>query len=173
MSVALTTKPTLIDWGVLHFMIMDAPKDANLHLYLKECKKHNVQHITRIADPSYRIEEVQKAGIQLHEMHFSDGASPPEEIITQWCDLVHETFDGKKAGVTAGGDPPRIAVHCVAGLGRAPVLVAIALIEYGMDAVSAVTMIREKRRGAINAVQLSYLENYEPRGKKRGKCTIM
>jgi hypothetical protein len=28
---------------------------------------------------------------------------------------------------------------------RAPVLVAIALIEYGMDAVSAVTLIREKR----------------------------
>ncbi len=44
-------------------------------------------------------------------MHFSDGASPPEEIITQWCDLVHSVFDKK-------GDKPFIAVHCVAGLGR-------------------------------------------------------
>jgi hypothetical protein len=31
---------------------------------------------------------------------------------------------------------------------RAPVLVAIALIEYGMDAISAVTFIRERRYGA-------------------------
>ena len=46
-------------------------------------------------------------------MHFSDGASPPEEIINQWCDLLHETFDKK-----VNGDKPCIAVHCVAGLGR-------------------------------------------------------
>jgi protein tyrosine phosphatase type 4A len=63
---ALTTKPSLIEWGPLRFMIMDAPKDVNLHLYLKECKKNNVQHIVRIADPSYDIAEVEKAGIQLH-----------------------------------------------------------------------------------------------------------
>ena len=62
----LNTKPTLLDWGPLHFMIMDAPKDTNLHLYLKECKKHNVQHIVRIAEPSYGVEEVEKSGITLH-----------------------------------------------------------------------------------------------------------
>lgn len=50
-----------------------------------------------------------------------------------------------------GGDPdepvvnrPCIAVHCVAGLGRAPVLVAIALIEAGMKFEDAVEMIRGK-----------------------------
>lgn len=63
---ALNTKPTLLEWGPLFFMIMDAPKDSNLHLYLKECKKNNVQHIVRIAEPSYGIEEVEKAGITLH-----------------------------------------------------------------------------------------------------------
>ena len=102
------------------------------------------------------------------EMHFSDGASPPPEIIEEWCDLVHTTFDTK-----AQGERPTIAVHCVAGLGRAPVLVAIALIEFGMDAMGAVTFIREKRRGAINAVQLSYLESYKPSKRKSGKCIIM
>jgi protein tyrosine phosphatase type IVA len=102
-------------------------------------------------------------------MHFSDGASPPPEIIEQWCDLIRATFDAK---IAAGAERPTIAVHCVAGLGRAPVLVAIALIEYGMDAISAVTFIREKRRGAINAVQLAYLEGYKRR-KPKGKCVIM
>lgn len=57
---------------------------------------------------------------------------------------------------------------------RAPVLVAIALIEYGFDAISAVTFIRERRRGAINAVQLNYLESYKrTRKQDKGTCVIM
>lgn len=52
---------------------------------------------------------------------------------------------------------------------RAPVLVAIALIESGMEPLDAVEMIRQKRKGAINAVQLRYLQGY----KRRKKCVIM
>ena len=105
-------------------------------------------------------------------MHFSDGASPPPEIIEAWTDLVYATFD-PNSKTKPDGTNKTIAVHCVAGLGRAPVLVAIALIEFGMDAMSAVTFIREKRRGAINAVQLTYLESYQPTKRKGGKCSIM
>ena len=70
-----------------------------------------------------------------------------------------------------------IAVHCVAGLGRAPVLVAVALIEYSnYDPVSAVTFIRKHRRGAINEKQLLYLESYKRRTKRVDSgcaCAIM
>ncbi len=62
----LTNKPSLVESGSLRFLIMDAPKDSNLHLYIKECKKHNVKHIVRISEPSYSKEEVEKAGISLH-----------------------------------------------------------------------------------------------------------
>ena len=57
---------------------------------------------------------------------------------------------------------PSIGVHCVAGLGRAPVLVCIALMHSGMSAHDAVHLVRKKRRGAINAKQLEFLERYEP-----------
>ncbi len=59
------------------------------------------------------------------------------------------------AAVVANGNEnvgPCIAVHCVAGLGRAPVLVAIALIEAGMKYEDAVEMIRgngDRRRMAV------------------------
>mmetsp|Transcript_7183 Transcript_7183/g.7422 ORF Transcript_7183/g.7422 Transcript_7183/m.7422 type:complete len:175 (+) Transcript_7183:73-597(+) len=167
----IASKPSLIESGNLRFLIMDSPKESNLHLYLRECKKYNVIHLVRIAEPTYNKEEVEKAGITMHEMHFDDGASPPEHIISQWNELVSSLF-GKPGRRIKSDPPPCIAVHCVAGLGRAPVLVAMALIEFGMDPVSAVLFIRERRRGAINAVQLSYLESYNPTMRK-GKCCIM
>ena len=106
-------------------------------------------------------------------MCFDDGASPPSDIIDKWRALIRSTFDGVKSS-TEELSRPCIAIHCVAGLGRAPVLVAIALIENGMDAVQAVKFIREKRRGAINAVQLNYLIDYKPaRESSGGSCSIM
>jgi protein-tyrosine phosphatase len=67
-----------------------------------------------------------------------------------------------------------IAVHCVAGLGRAPVLVAIALIEYAhYDPVEAVSFIRKIRRGSINEKQLQYLEQYSRQNKPGCLCVIL
>lgn len=61
--------------------------------------------------------------------------------------------------------PPKetIAIHCAAGLGRAPVLVALALVEAGLDPVEAVGWLRALRRGAINGSQLAFLHQYQPR----------
>ena len=48
-----------------------------------------------------------------------------------------------------------VGVHCIAGLGRAPVLVAVALIELAkMQAADAVTYIRKHRPGCFNKQQL-------------------
>ena len=63
---ALSAKTSLVEWKNLRFLIMDAPKDTNLHLYLKECKKNNVTQIVRISEPSYSKDEVEKAGIGLN-----------------------------------------------------------------------------------------------------------
>ena len=143
MSIAnnLVNKPTLIEYESVRLLIMDAPKQENLHLYLRECKKYNVVHIVRISEPTYSKDEVEAAGITLHEMYYPDGQSPPPEVIERWIALITSTFDVPKVK----DEKPCIALHCVAGLGRAPVLVAIALIEYGFDAISAVTFIRERR----------------------------
>ncbi len=66
MSLTLTSKPTFIEWKNLRFLIMDAPKESNLHLYLKECEKHHVTTLVRISEPTYDKAEVEKAGISLH-----------------------------------------------------------------------------------------------------------
>jgi len=117
---------------------------------------------------------LKNAGMTLHEMAYEDGQSPSEEVLTKWLALVEERFFSENKSSDASAT---IAVHCVAGLGRAPVLVAIALMEFeSMDAVEAVMMIRKNRRGAINEKQLRYLEGYKCRMRKGGGgcgCAIM
>ncbi|KAG3289706.1 protein tyrosine phosphatase type IVA, member 1 [Ictidomys tridecemlineatus] len=83
------------------------------------------------------------------------------EIVDDWLSLVKIKFR-EEPGCC-------IAVHCVAGLGRAPVLVALALIEGGMKYEDAVQFIRQKRRGAFNSKQLLYLEKYRPKMRLRFK----
>lgn len=161
--VMIGSKPSLISVPPMRFLIMDAPRQANLHLYIKEMRKHSVTEIVRVCEPTYLGGELNSAGICLHEMAYEDGHSPSKELIEKWLKLVESTF-------YSGGDQNVcIAVHCIAGLGRAPVMVAIALIEFAnMDPVDAVTLIRRHRRGAINDKQLNYLEGYRRSYKRSG-----
>jgi protein tyrosine phosphatase type 4A len=167
MKNSIGTKPTLMEADRMRFLIMDAPRHGNLHLYIKEMRKYSVSDCVRVCEPTYHGAELHTAGISLHEMEYADGHSPPKEIIDQWLQLVEKTFYSNPADT--GTNKNCIAVHCVAGLGRAPQLVAIAMIEFAnMDPVEAVSLIRKRRRGAINEKQLLYLESYKKHYRKKG-----
>lgn len=164
----LPNPPSLVESATHRFLIFDAPNDENLPLYVSEWKKFNVRTLVRACDPTYEIEPLRPHGITVHDMPFNDGGAPSDEIVGRWLNLLQSTYkeDAK--------EKETIGVHCVAGLGRAPVLVAIALIEGGMNALSAVDFIREKRRGSINMKQIQWLKVYKVRSKKNGKnCIIM
>lgn len=172
---------------------MDAPTDNNLKQYIEQMKKHNVTALARACKPSYDKAPIEKVGIRVEDMCFADGTSPPEDILRRWLELTEEQFqvaksqkkrrNGEVKGEGEGDEPWKgepcacVAVHCVAGLGRAPVLVALALMEIErMDAFSAIEQIRSKRRGAFNSTQLDYLEQYKRRrrrSKKVPQCVIM
>jgi protein tyrosine phosphatase type 4A len=165
MAMSIGTKPTLIEVKPMRFLIMDAPRHGNLHLYIKEMRKHSVTDVVRVCEPTYHGAELQTAGITLHEMEYADGHSPPSDIIDQWLQLAEKVFYSGPQD----GSSNCIAVHCVAGLGRAPQMVAIALIEFAnMDPVEAVSLIRRHRRGAINEKQLLYLESYRKHYRRGG-----
>eukprot|EP01117_Protostelium_nocturnum_P002271 TRINITY_DN12921_c0_g1_i1.p2 TRINITY_DN12921_c0_g1~~TRINITY_DN12921_c0_g1_i1.p2 ORF type:complete len:164 (+),score=41.62 TRINITY_DN12921_c0_g1_i1:251-742(+) len=163
MKAHILNSPSLIEYKGLKFLIFDAPTDATLDVYIKVFKKHGVHHLVRACDPSYSTEKLLAEGIEVNDMPFVDGGTPSDAIISQWTSLVRAVAkDDNEAG---------IGVHCVAGLGRAPVLVAIALIELGAPYGDAIEMIRSKRKGAINAKQLKFLKSYKP--KQKGGCNIM
>ena len=73
----------------------------------------------------------------------------------------------------------RIGVHCVAGLGRAPFLVAIALVNNGCTPSNAIELIRKNRPGALNLAQANYILEFKGKSRKgkgnghdKGKCNI-
>jgi protein tyrosine phosphatase type 4A len=201
---SLVNKPSFIQYNSFRFLIMDSPKDSNIYSYLQILGKYNVKVLVRISDPTYSTEEVERAGIAVEvrlkyphsrkhptnsrlppllfvlssifvhtqELQYPDGQAPSVEVVERWLDLCRTYLAADK------GPSPCLAVHCVTGLGRAPVLVALALICYGMEASAALALIRDRRRGSINAAQEEFLQEYEgslPQRKTEApnSCAVM
>lgn len=155
--------PSFLQRNRLKFLILDAPNDKNIVLYLNEFQRYKVTDLVRTCSLTYTESILLKHGIQIHALMFDDGEPPSKMILDKWMDIVYEC--ARKDAV--------VAVHCLAGLGRAPVLVVVALIEDGMKNLEAVEFVRAHRRGAINKKQLEYLMSYKKRTKKTGCCFIM
>lgn len=83
--------------------------------------------------------------------------------VVRVCDITYDKAPLEKDGITVVDWP------FDDGLGRAPVMVALALIESGMKYEDAIQLIRQKRRGAINSKQLTYLEKYRSKQRLRFK----
>lgn len=78
----------------------------------------------RVCDGQYDTTEFVKVGIKVEDLVFADGGFPTTDAIEQWITIVKKHFLEYPKGA--------LAVHCRSGLGRSPVLVAIALMEAGM-----------------------------------------
>lgn len=189
------SKPSFIEHGNYRFVIVDQPTDETIGTYLQCFKKKNVVAVARCCEPGYSAEPLIAANIKVVDIPYADGDAPPRDVIDRFINLVYETFgppvkpsakDARKSSFdkdarkcddsnkqTDQSIKPSIAIHCVAGLGRAPCLVAIALMEHGLSVHTAVEMIRKKRRGAINTKQLAFLERYTPVSRNEACCTIM
>jgi protein tyrosine phosphatase type 4A len=169
---SVANKPSLVERpSGLRFLIIDRPTSANLDAYLREFRAHKVCDLARAceSDQCYKRELVEEIGVRVHDVAFEDGSPPPPAVIQAWLKVCAGAFG---AGGKGNAEGRAVAVHCIAGLGRAPVLVAIALIEDGMEPIDAVDLIRRQRRGAINAKQLEYLQNSYTRQKK-GACAVV
>eukprot|EP00124_Ichthyophonus_hoferi_P002895 Ihof_evm9s220 gene=Ihof_evmTU9s220 len=94
----------------------------------------------------------------LADWRFEDGDIASSDIIDDWLDLCTQVYPKNKSSDT---NSRMIAIHCAAGLGRAPFLVALALIQNGMDNYECVKYIREVRKGAINGRQLNYILKFK------------
>ncbi|KAI9478811.1 MAG: protein-tyrosine phosphatase-like protein [Benjaminiella poitrasii] len=154
-SITIINHPSLS----IRFLILDSPTESSLPVYLEEFIHLNVSTVVRCCPPTYNAQRLIQQGISVLELPFKDGAVPPPQVIHEWLDFVNNAKDDKDTQKQQ--QPLTIAVHCIAGLGRAPVMVAIALIELGMSPLDAMEYIRRKRRGSFNKPQILFLDGYK------------
>lgn len=149
------------------------PTDTSIPFFIQELRKHNCTCVVRVCESKYSLELFREENIEVIDLPYQDGTAPSAEVINDWLDLLLTKRTKQLAEEQEAGDnqePVCVAIHCVAGLGRAPVLVAVALIENGMKSLEAVELIRSKRRGAINQTQLDFLTNYKSKKRLKSKA---
>lgn len=161
MSSRVRPAPVEVGYKHMRFLIIHNPDKSGMDEFIGELKKRDIEDVVRVCEPTYDREVLAKQGIQVMDLVFDDGGVPSMEIIDKWVALLKKRFM----------DTPDscVAVHCMAGLGRAPLLVALALMEAGVQYTDAVDNIRAKRRGAINQKQLLFLEKYRSKDRLRAK----
>ncbi|KAJ3065938.1 Protein tyrosine phosphatase type IVA 1 [Podochytrium sp. JEL0797] len=152
------TKPSIIDHALspIRIVITDCPPSQQLLTdnYIPVFEELHVSHLIRLCQPTYETDALEQAGVKVvDEMAFTDGSAPSIDIVTAYRTLI-DSLVAKNGG---GREKPTIAVHCVSGVGRAPIFALIPLVDAGLDRVDAVEFIRAKRRGAFNKIQLNWI----------------
>ncbi|KAJ3396169.1 Protein tyrosine phosphatase type IVA 1 [Lobulomyces angularis] len=157
--------PSLIKHEIcpITFLITDCPTDESINSYLNILKENNVKLLIRLCEPThYDSKFLIDNGIQvIDEFAFQDGTVPSNEKIEKYRQLTDSIIEKESN--------PVIAIHCVSGIGRAPLFAAIPLIDYGEKPLDTIEFIRKKRRGAFNKTQVNWLLNDEKKGFKRRK----
>lgn len=104
------------------FLLLDAPTRKTLPTYIDVFQRENVSDLIRIChrpsvnnnkDNEYDAEELESmTGIKVNDdIKFEDGGVPSNEAIQSWLNLAQKAKENQTT----------IGVHCIAGIGRAPV----------------------------------------------------
>jgi protein tyrosine phosphatase type 4A len=158
MSINIITL-AFIEYKTKRFYISQSPSNDNIEQFIFSLKQHNIKHVVRLCKSTYDFRLIENEEINFYDMEIPDGSVPSKQNIEQWNNIVENVCL----------DEP-ILVHCVAGLGRSPLMVTISLINEKMDPFEAVKLIRKQRPGSINSKQLEFLVNYKPYQKKKSQC---
>ncbi|XP_018325621.1 protein tyrosine phosphatase type IVA 3-like isoform X2 [Agrilus planipennis] len=143
--------PYLVEFRTLKFLVSGRPEKYKISSFAQK----DVKKLVRVSEDAYDVSVLNAKGIAVEDFLFPDGTFPEIRSIEKWTHIVFQYFIENPGRV--------LAVHDRSGLGRAPLLVMIALTEAGMKAVDAFDLIRRKRKGCLNVHQFEGLMKYKPK----------
>lgn len=145
------------------YIVTQSPDSYNLQIYKDFLLINCVNTVVKLCEgKEYDYDFLFRNGIKLIDVPICDGTIPSENIMIEWINIIKNEMKTKKG----------LAVHCVSGLGRAPLFVCIGLIKIDkMDPVDAITFVRKSIPRALNKNQINFLSTLSSNEKKE-KCLI-
>jgi len=147
--------------GKIDYILSSCPNSNNIQEYSTFLKNNNVKYLINLCDSQYSLEYLDN--IVYKNIIIQDGTIPNENQLNVIKEICKDCIASQQ----------NIVIHCVSGMGRAPCVLGVLLIEYeNYENIYCIEAIRKKRKGSINSVQLKYLMNYKL-NKKESSCIIM
>ena len=145
------------------FLISNTPYENTIYDYIELLKFNKIKHVIRVCSentyPKYMLEE---NGFFFLEFKIKDGCVPTLEEKEKWINNYNIL---KSKGIK------NFAIHCVSGLGRAPLFMALALVVNDeFDPYDVITLIRNNRKGSLNSIQVKYI--ISQKNKQKCNCNL-
>lgn len=128
------------------FLITSSPETfGDISFYGATLKTNNINTVISLIPVSKKLD-----GFDNYLLTYDDGDFPPESVTNNFDKIINHTI--KKYHTL------NVAIHCKAGLGRSPTLVAYFLIKFlNYQPIDAINYMRNYIPHCINTRQLTYL----------------
>ena len=153
-------KYTIFNENQRNFMISETPTEINITEYIYLIQKNNINLIISLSENKKYDPDIFKT-INIDYLHFpiKDGTTPTDEQIKK-ITLFLSRYNS-------------IAFHCDAGMGRAPLFLAISfMLLFNYKPANIIEKIREKEKKALNTIQVSYLFSFKRKRYIDNNCII-
>lgn len=158
----------IIEYKNINFFIMSNPDFIKVDKFILILNKFNIKNIFTCVNLNFKNYIISKMkDINIYELIYDDGTFPNNIIISKWIYNLNMLLTNNKSNKF------NIAILCTSGLGRSPLLAAIALIElYNFTPINSIKLIRKNNHRYLNKNQIEQLMKYKKMYKKNIKSIL-
>lgn len=110
------------------------PKDEEYLFYLR--KEEGIRSAVNLSEHPWPDGWMRSTGIECFHFPIIDMSVPSEDQVRKILEIINDQKDP-------------LMIHCAAGIGRTGTLIALYLVDRGMECRSAIELVRQKRNGSI------------------------
>lgn len=130
------------------------PTDESILEYIKYFKKNRIKTVFCFCELSYSKNILVKYNIDFYQLEIKDGEYPSYDVLNNFDNIINNILSNKK--------DQNIFIHCKAGLGRAPLMLAYLMMSrYKYSGIRCIEEIRSIRRCAFNQKQLDWIIDFD------------
>ena len=142
-----------------NFIISGEP--SNIDEYISILSKNSINLVINLTDSTKSSIENKLKNVNIDYLHFPlvDGSVLADDKIKSLLNFLNRYNS--------------IAFHCVAGLGRAPLVLIISLILlYNYKPLDVIEKIRHKEPKALNTIQINFLMGFKRKKYINDSCVV-